>query len=98
MANHTIYPHCCEDMKMRVEDPNVAIEFFDRFREYGISLVGSSGVVRIDFCPWCNNKLPTSLRNRYYDELENIGIDDPYSQDVPDDFKSAEWYINRNIT
>jgi hypothetical protein len=91
------FKHCCEEMKRRVVDPNVAIRFAEKFRDYGVSLVGSGGMVGIEFCPWCSTKLPASLRDRRYDELSALGIDEPSEQGVPPEFETAEWYISRGI-
>lgn len=89
--------HCCSEMKRRIDHPNVGVRFFEKVREYGVSLLGSSGTVRIDFCPWCGLRLPTSLRDRRYEELLAMGIDDPLTQPVPPEFETSEWYIRRHI-
>ncbi|WP_156356111.1 DUF6980 family protein [Sphingomonas sp. Leaf22] len=42
------------------------------------------------FCPWCGERLPPSLRDRWFDELEALGID-PDIGPIPEDFQSSAW-------
>ncbi|WP_425615575.1 DUF6980 family protein [Anatilimnocola sp. NA78] len=68
--------HCCEKLRQAVERrcdehpdrsdcPDCLIEYWPRFREYGIIIHdGGSSVMRIEFCPWCGSRLPESLRDK----------------------------------
>jgi len=43
----------------------------------------------ISFCPFCGTKLPASKRDRWFDELEKLGFDEPLGEDnLPENFKS----------
>ncbi len=67
------------------------------FDEYGIPIkdtleeVAPSYIV-IAHCPWCGAKLPDSKRERWFDELEALGYDNPMEQTIPEAYRSAEWY------
>ncbi len=70
------------------------IVFVAQFREYGLRVRdGGTSCVQVDFCPWCGFKLPESLRNKWFDELERLGFDDPLVQDIPATFRSEAWYL-----
>lgn len=45
----------------------------------------------IDHCPWCGEKLPTSLRDEFFDRLEELGLE-PNDLDVPLDLRSDAWW------
>jgi len=47
--------------------------------------------LRITFCPWCGQKLPDSLREDWFDRLEQLGVD-PYSAKIPEEFTDERWY------
>jgi hypothetical protein len=44
----------------------------------------------IDYCPWCGSKLPDSQRDRWFDEVERLGVD-PWTEDVPAEFEDGRW-------
>lgn len=64
-----------------------------KFDEYGIKIVdGGNSSIKIDFCPWCGEKLPESKRGKWFDELKKLGIHDPWNELIPDKYLSDEWY------
>ncbi len=73
--------------------PDALIHYSERFNEYGLMVHdgGPSSLV-IAFCPWCGTKLPSSLRNRWFEELKALGFSNPWSQDVPEQYKSGAWH------
>lgn len=82
-----------------MEDPELSLDvplhYSPRFREYGIKILdGGSSNLRIHFCPWCGQKLPNSLRDEWYDELERIGID-PGADEIPEEFSEDTWWRKR---
>ena len=95
---------CCEDMKRNAyfncsnHDnkylcPDCLIEYNKIFDEYGIILHdGGLSCILINYCPWCGSKLPESKRDLWFDTLEQLGYDEPFEQDIPDDFKTDRWY------
>lgn len=98
--------HCCEDMQREVERvceqhpnrhdcPDCLVGYSPRFREYGLLVHdGGSSSVRIQFCPWCGTRLPESLRDRWFNELEALGID-PGRNEVPPAFQSSAWWTRQ---
>ncbi|PLK48025.1 hypothetical protein [Uliginosibacterium sp. TH139] len=96
--------HCCEAMTAQIERqcdvhsdqfscPDALISYFEKFDEYGIIIHdGGSAVISIEFCPLCGTKLPESKRDRWFNELEAMGFDDPSEQDIPEKYHSSKWY------
>lgn len=99
--------HCCRDMNNKVldlnngdedlkKDENRVILFSSAFREYGIPVmdgkVYSSSYILIEYCPWCGKRLPESKRYEWFEVLEKLGYDSPFEQDIPEKFKTSEWY------
>jgi hypothetical protein len=79
---------------LTLNDPDLPLDFIPKFREFGLRVLdGGISFIGIDFCPWCGQKLPTSLRDRWFDQLEQLGID-PESEELPPDFKNDGWYTN----
>jgi len=98
------HPHCCEEMARavtfqcdrcddRFQCSDALVHFEAVFDEYGIIVHdGGQSFVAIRHCPWCGATLPESKRARWFDQLERLGIDDPFGGDVPPEFRTAEWH------
>ncbi|WP_394354718.1 DUF6980 family protein [Aquipseudomonas alcaligenes] len=96
--------HCCGQMKSQVnhrcdlhtgvfECPDHLIKYSDKFNEYGIVIHdGGTSSITIKFCPWCGSRLPESKRDQWFDELEKLGYENPSEQEIPEKYKSGEWY------
>jgi len=93
---------CCEMMSMQaanlslftVEDP--VITYVKVFDEYGIAVKdGGTSKIRIKYCPWCGTRLPESKKDRWYDELEQLGISDPDDPRIPDSYRTDLWWRKR---
>lgn len=75
------------------ECPDYVIVYNDRFDEYGIPVRdGGPSKIAISFCPWCGLELPPSKRDLWFETLRSLGYDAPWSQDIPEDFKSDRWW------
>ena len=86
---------CCLQMESAVNDPDVPVDYVSKLREYGLRILdGGSSYLVIMFCPWCGHKLPDSLREEWFDNLERLGID-PYGDEIPTDFSDARWYAGQ---
>lgn len=96
---------CCEDMNRHTgrtcdehenpfECPDYVISYSAVFDEYGLIIHdGGSSKYTISFCPFCGAKLPESKRERWFDELEKLGFDEPIGADnLPEKYKSDAWY------
>jgi hypothetical protein len=94
--------HCCAEMTRHVDPhcdvhvdpyacPDALVGFVAKFQEYGLIVHdGGTAVIGILFCPWCGRRLPESQRDRWFDELEALGID-PGEGDVPVEFEDGRW-------
>ena len=89
--------HCCERIRDAIEGEEVAITYISKFRQYGIRILdGGTSSLTIDYCPWCGKKFLPNLRDRWFDELEHLGID-PDRDSVPDEFTDERWYTNTKL-
>ena len=82
---------CCDQMKRQVA-ANL-IKYDNRFDEYSIVVQSDDEVEvlqSITYCPWSGDILPISLRERWFDELERIGVD-PLNDEIPFEFTSDTW-------
>jgi hypothetical protein len=101
--------HCCEQMDHQVnlkceqhpdpfDCPDNLIFYSYKFDEYGIIIHdGGPSYSLISFCPWCGSALPESKRDLWFDLLEELGYDYPMEQEIPQEFKSDQWYRNKNL-
>lgn len=73
-------------------DVDTGIVYVEKFDEYGVKINddGTSYVV-IKFCPWCGKKLPNSQREKWFDEIEQLGIE-PWSENVPEKYRTDKWF------
>jgi hypothetical protein len=84
-------------MTRAVNDPETALDYLSKFREYGIRVIdGGDSKINIGYCPWCGVKLPASLRDRWFEELEKRGID-PAFDVVPEEFSDERWFDTDNL-
>ena len=98
--------HCCTQMDealdfscsqhaSKYDCPDSLISYSECFDEYGLIIHdGGSSVINISYCPWCGKKLPDSKRDRWFDELESLGFDEPSEQDIPENYKTNKWYLS----
>ena len=75
-----------------MESGESALRYIPRFREHGIMVLDGGGshlVAR--FCPWCGREFPKSLRDEWFDRLEELGIElgDPA---MPRELETEEWW------
>ena len=72
---------------------NNIIWYSDIFDEYGIVVnEDNSSMITINYCPWCGKKLPTSQREKWFEELELKGFIAPlFDDNIPTEYKSKEW-------
>jgi hypothetical protein len=88
--------HCCEEMRQHLQRREVAIRYIPKFREYGIHIEdGGTSFQEIRFCPWCGRPLPPSLRDRWFEELDALGLE-PDSPALSDRYKTDEWWKSRD--
>jgi hypothetical protein len=85
---------CCENMQLHVKETE-SICYNEAFDEYGILCREDElSVILLRFCPWCGKKLPESKRDAWFDCLEQMGYNDPFSEEIPSKFRTSEWREN----
>jgi hypothetical protein len=85
-------PHLCEGMARALADPDIPLAYDDKFCEYGILVQdGGSSIIVIEFCPFCAAKLPDSLRDEWFDRLDQLGLERD-SPELPLDMRSGAWW------
>ena len=82
---------CCSELPYYI-----ANEFFiyeEKFREFGVPVCedGVSFIV-VKYCPWCGAQFPDSLRDLWFDKLDEMGIDPDDASRVPEEMKSDLWW------
>ena len=77
-------------MQDHIHRGELPVTYNAKFREYGITYPGSGSVQLIRFCPWCGSRLPESLRDAWFAELDRLGLEpeDP----LPDRLKTDAWW------
>jgi len=81
------------------------IHYYPRFNSYGtpiyddIKLDGhcnptldSQSQISIQYCPWCGTKLPKDLSDEWFEQLDKLGYENPGSDDIPEPYKSSDWW------
>ena len=83
---------CCDEMRRFLAEGEVAVRYVNKFREFGVLILdGGSSLQEIRFCPWCGARLPLSLRDRWFDEIESLGFE-PDSRNLPARFRTDQWW------
>lgn len=89
-------------MNTALKEKEVPINYNPIFREHGLNLK-SPNIKLITYCPWCGNKLPTSLRDIFFDILENeYNIEDGFleilnNKKLPKEFQDDSWWEKRKL-
>ncbi|MBN2016591.1 MAG: hypothetical protein JW794_00410, partial [Candidatus Cloacimonetes bacterium] len=85
----------CPTCKDTLQCPDKLIYYSSIFDEYGFLIHDGSGTYElIGFCPWCGSKLPESKRDKWFDELGELGYYDPLNQEIPEKYKCSKWLID----
>lgn len=78
----------CDDHGTRQDCPDALVGYTPHLREHGLLIHdGGGSTVEIRFCPWCGDRLPASLRDRFFEELAARGLSpgDPRPAELRDD-------------
>lgn len=83
---------CCQAIYDFLENELIPVVYIPKYREFGVRILdGGTSFQEIKFCPCCGSPLPESLRNFWFDELENIGCD-PFGEYVPEKMQTDFWW------
>ncbi|MDP6390871.1 MAG: hypothetical protein QF654_13330 [Alphaproteobacteria bacterium] len=92
-------PHLCWASIDFFTGPRCMYAYLPHLREYGIRILSLDQPVdhqpvviqAVTHCPWCGTVLPASLRKRWTDELDAMGLA-PESDDIPERLMSDAWW------
>ncbi len=90
--------YCCLEMMDALHDKNIAIIYYARYREYGFAYYQDGPVAVFVYCPWCGMELPDSLRDDFFQLIEDkYGMDNGYNEldELPEEMRTDEWWRKR---
>jgi len=94
-------PHCCLTMDRGLSREGGILYYDSQYREYGIKETNLTWGMLLDYCMFCGKKLPISVRDEWFDILEQeYGLESPCEEDrnkVPKEFWTDEWWKKRNL-
>ena len=77
-------PTFCNQLTAAINDDRSPIVYIDRYREIGIRDLDDPDVFTvIEYCPFCGNLLPASLREAWFEQLDKLGLE-------PEDISPSE--------
>lgn len=95
--NKSFYQHCCGSMERYLSSEDQVIVYNARYREYGIAVCdGGSSHIRVEYCPWCGQKLPINLRGEWFNRMDDMDID-PASKMVPKEYLTDLWWQKEGL-
>lgn len=77
-----------------------ALGYSAQFREFSLEVrPGRPVLQRLAFCPFSGRAFPEPLRNRFFDELASLGLDDGLAdmERAPTEYQSETWWIRRGL-
>lgn len=84
--------HRCAEHPDPYDCPEHLVRYVPNFDEYGLIVHdGGASYVDIAYCPWCGTKLPRSKRERWWAEMERLGVD-PWTETPPPEYQTDAWY------
>ena len=96
--------HFCYGMYKMHSDVRCTMVYIPWTREHGIRRLPVDRMMetqpirmrKIDFCPFCGTKLPSSLKTEWQSRIAEAGYD-PNDEDLPEDFLSDRWWKNAEL-
>ena len=70
----------------------MTVNYYPVFNEYGIIIPEDKSIMTLKYCPWCGKKLPDSMRDKWFEELEKLGFNEPWDEDIPEKYRDDRWY------
>jgi len=96
-----ILSSCCGALNYQVNDIHCPVKYNKKWREYSIQDISSTSISLMLFCPNCGTRLPSSLRDDWFDILEQeYALESPMDIDkknVPKEFLTDKWWKNRTL-
>ena len=100
--------HCCDVMAGYIDpkcdqhpDPrdfeDALVTYDPQFDSYALfARFGATWVTLIQFCPWCGDP-KRDLRDRYFNELDALGFENPLEDDIPEPYLSDAWWRDQGL-
>lgn len=88
------------DLFFFLDRDECGIGYSPSFREFGLTVRPGSPVwQQLRFCPFTGKPLPEPVRDRFFDEIEKLGLIDGLVdiERAPAEFQSEEWWIRRGL-
>lgn len=81
----------------RLDNCEGGLVYWPKYREIGIRVLdGGSAISTIDYCPWTGKKLPSSVRDQWFDIVWGLGLE-PGDTGVPEEMNSDAWWQARGL-
>ena len=90
-----VIQHCCDEMCGAIAADDLSFRYIPKFREYGIGYANGGSYQVIKYCPWCGAKLPSSLRDSWFERLDDLNLEP--EDDIPDDLNSDLWWVKGQL-
>lgn len=79
-------------------DPQIPLVYSPDLREFGLMVFdGGPAIQTFSFDPFSGKKLPESLRDRWYDDLDARGIDPHGETPLPEGYGDETWWVGRGL-
>ena len=92
---------CCKELVNSIIDQNI-IDYDNVIRSYVIAY-NKGRCSALEFCPFCGTKLPEWLNSKIFDVIEEEygipfeKIDIVNFKNMPDEFRTDEWWKKRGL-
>jgi hypothetical protein len=74
---------------------SIPVFYVPKYWEYGVAVDdGGTSKIVVAYCPWCGTKLPSSLRDEWFDEIESLGFE-PDDKGIPKKYQTDSWWKKR---
>lgn len=89
--------HMCPALGSAVANPDLPLDYNEKVRELTIRFLddGLSGM-QLAYCPFCGAALPTSLRDEWFDRLDELDME-PGDPAIPAPLQSGEWWRSAGL-
>ncbi len=90
---------CCERLFEVLMEGKLAFAYDRQIRELQVFNKGNQWVQRIDYCPFCGTKRPSSLASEWEARLEAYGNSKIFEDDsiIPEDLRSDVWWKKEGL-
>lgn len=89
--------YTCSEMARHIAEGEVALTYIPKFREFGIKVLdGGESIQSIHCCPWCGKSLPKSLRDKWFERLDLLGLE-PGDPAIPEELCSEVWWQKEGL-